>query len=297
MSRTENTILMFSVILCWSTSYIFIKELPSSLPNFAYLTMNFGIAAILLTLIFFKKLRDITKPLFVKSCILGVLLTANLLFDKLGIDRLPPSMSSVFAASSILIVPIIMIFLKKYPTKNNMIGAVILMMGILITNGFDHTGLFTPGAAFMFLSALVASIYTIVADQITKEEDPILLTMLQMWISALISFVVWFTEEPMTFLTVDYNNEMLSSIFICSFFAKAYAYVALMYAQKYSDPIRITIISATEPVVTLVLAVLIPSIFVEEFTVTAIVGAIVIMLGAVISGTDFLSYKRKKGNV
>ena len=87
---------------------------------------------------------------------------------------------------------------------------------------------------------------------------------------------------------------MLSSIFICSFFGKAYAYVALMMAQKYSDPINITIISSTEPVVTLMLAILIPSVFEEQFTWSAGLGAAIIMIGAIVSGTDFLTRKKRE---
>ncbi len=294
MTRSENTILMFSVILCWASTYIFIKQLPASLPNFAYLTMNFGIAAILLTIVFWKKIREIKRSTILKSGLLGLILTANILFDKLGIDRLPSSMCSVFAASAILIVPMIMICLRKYPTRNNIVGAVIIMSGILLTNGFDVFNLFSVGSFFMLMSALLASIYTIVADKITKEEDPILLTMLQMWLSALVSFIIWFSEDPMTFASIDYSNSMLSSIFICSFFGKAYAYVALMMAQKYSDPIHITIISSTEPVVTLVLAILIPSVFEEQFTWSAGLGAFIIMMGAIVSGTDFLTGKKKE---
>lgn len=63
MTRSENTILMFSVILCWASTYIFIKQLPASLPNFAYLTMNFGIAAILLTIIFLTNGFDFSNLL------------------------------------------------------------------------------------------------------------------------------------------------------------------------------------------------------------------------------------------
>lgn len=142
--------------------------------------MNFGIAAILLTIVFWKKIREIKRSTILKSGLLGLILTANILFDKLGIDRLPSSMCSVFATSAILIVPMIMICLRKYPTRNNIVGAVIIMSGILLTNGFDVSNLFSAGAFFMLMSALLASIYTIVADKITKEEDPILLTMLQM---------------------------------------------------------------------------------------------------------------------
>ena len=289
MSRTENNILLFSITLCWAASYIFIKQLPSSLSDFAYLTMTCGIAAILLSIILWKKFRQITGTLIKKSFVLSLLLTLNLLFDKLGIDNLSSSVSSVFASSSILIVPAIMILMKKFPTRNNIAGALVIMAGILTTNGFDYTNIFTPGAGYMFLSALTSSCYTIVVDKVSKEEDPLLLSIIQMWISAIISFAIWSVQEPSTFASVEYSNEMLSSIFILAFFAKAYAYVALMYSQKYSDPVSVTIIASTEPVVTLVLAVLIPTAFEEQFTPASIAGAVIIMAGAIISGTDFLS--------
>lgn len=291
MSRTENNILLFSITLCWAASYVFIKSLPSDLSTYAYLTMTCGIAAALLTVVFFKKIKTVKLLTLGKSVILAGLLLLNLIFDKMGIDRLASSAASVLASSSILIVPVVMIIMRKMPTKNNLLGAVVIMTGIVITSGFKAENIFSLGALFMLLSAAVTSVYTIAADRITKEEDPLLLSVLQMWVTAIMGFVMWFIEEPTTFASLEYTNEMLSSIFILAFFGKAYAYVALMYSQKYSDPINVTIIASTEPIVTLVLAVLIPTAFEEHFTAAAVFGAAVIMVGAIISGTDFLSRK------
>lgn len=291
MSRTENNILLFSITLCWAASYVFIKSLPSDLSTYAYLTMTCGIAAALLTIVFFKKVKTVKFLTLGKSVILSGLLLLNLIFDKMGIDRLTSSAASVLASSSILIVPVVMIIMRKIPTKNNLLGAVVIMTGIVITSGFKAENIFSLGALFMLLSAAVTSVYTIAADRITKEEDPLLLSVLQMWVTAIMGFVMWFIEEPTTFASLEYTNEMLSSVFILAFFGKAYAYVALMYSQKYSDPINVTIIASTEPIVTLVLAVLIPTAFEEHFTAAAVFGAAVIMVGAIISGTDFLSRK------
>lgn len=291
MSRTENNILLFSITLCWAASYVFIKSLPSDLSTYAYLTMTCGIAAALLTIVFFKKVKTVKFLTLGKSVILSGLLLLNLIFDKMGIDRLTSSAASVLASSSILIVPVVMIIMRKMPTKNNLLGAVVIMTGIVITSGFKSENIFSLGALFMLLSAAVTSVYTIAADRITKEEDPLLLSVLQMWVTAIMGFVMWFIEEPTTFASLEYTNEMLSSVFILAFFGKAYAYVALMYSQKYSDPINVTIIASTEPIVTLVLAVLIPTAFEEHFTAAAVFGAAVIMVGAIISGTDFLSRK------
>ena len=291
MSRTENNILLFSITLCWAASYVFIKSLPSDLSTYAYLTMTCGIAAALLTVVFFQKLRKTKFTAVSKSAALSVLLLFNLIFDKMGIDRLASSTASVLASSTILIVPVILIILRKKPTRNNMLGAVVIMAGIVITSGFQAENLFCEGALYMLLSAVMTSAYTIAADKITKEEDPLILSVLQMWVTAVLGFVMWFMEEPTTFASLEYTNEMLSSIFILAFFSKSYAYVALMYSQKYSNPINVTIIASTEPVVTLVLAVLIPTAFEEHFTAAAIFGAVAIMTGAIISGTDFLSRK------
>lgn len=291
MSRTENNILLFSITLCWAASYVFIKSLPSDLSTYAYLTMTCGIAAALLTIVFFKKVKTVKLLTLGKSVILAGLLLLNLIFDKMGIDRLTSSAASVLASSSILIVPVVMIIMRKMPTKNNLLGAVVIMTGIVITSGFKAESIFSLGALFMLLSAAVTSVYTIAADRITKEEDPLLLSVMQMWVTAIMGFVMWFIEEPTTFASLEYTNEMLSSVFILAFFGKAYAYVALMYSQKYSDPINVTIIASTEPIVTLVLAVLIPTAFEEHFTAAAVFGAAVIMVGAIISGTDFLSRK------
>lgn len=294
MSKTENNILLFSITLCWAASYVFIKKLPASLSTYGYLTMTCGIAAVLLTIIFWRKIPQITGAALGKSALLSVFLTLNLLFDKLGIDRLSSSTASVLAASSILIVPVMLIFMRQFPAGHQLAGAAVIMAGILVTSGFQMSNLFGMGALFMFLSAVASSVYTIAADKVTKEEDPMLLSILQMWISAVFGFLLWLGEDPATFASVEYSNEMLSSIFILAFFAKAYAYVALMYSQKYSDPIRVTIIASTEPVVTLTLAVLIPSAFEEEFTVLSVAGAVIIMAGAILSGTDFRA-KKKEG--
>ncbi len=294
MSKTENNILLFSITLCWAASYVFIKSLPSDLSTYAYLTMTCGIAAAILTIVFLKKFKALKLKTIGKSVILSALLLLNLIFDKMGIDRLASSTASVLAASSILIVPIVMILMRKMPTKNNLLGAVVIMAGIIITSGFNVENIFSLGALFMLLSAVVTSLYTIAADKIAKEEDPLMLSVLQMWVTAVMGFVIWFIQEPTTFASLTYTNEMLSSIFILAFFSKAYAYVALMYSQKYSDPISVTIVASTEPIVTLVLAVLIPSAFEEDFTVTAVFGVVVIMVGAIISGTEFLSRKGGK---
>lgn len=154
MSKTENNILLFSITLCWAASYVFIKSLPSVLSTYAYLTLTCGIAAVLLTAVFFRKFKNLKPVTILKSAALSGLLLVNLIFDKLGINLLASSTASVLAATSILIVPFIMIIMRKSPTVNNIVGAVVIMAGIIITGGFNLENIFSEGALFMLLSSI-----------------------------------------------------------------------------------------------------------------------------------------------
>ena len=137
------------------------------------------------------------------------------------------------------------------------------------------------------------SLYTVFAADYTKEANPLLLTTLQLCVTAVIGLILWAVTDPGSITTINWSLETLSYIVIIAFFSKAYAYVMLMYSEKYCDAITVTVIAATDPVVTLILAVLIPGTLgnTELFSTRSLLGAILIAIGAVVAGTGaFLSY-------
>jgi drug/metabolite transporter (DMT)-like permease len=297
VTKLENNILLFSITLCWAAAYIFVKRLPTDLSPFAYLTLTTGIAALILVGIFFKQLKQIEKSTILSSLFLSLLLTATLLLEREGVKTLPASNASFIASLTIIVVPLLMLLLKTKPTLNNGAGSVVILLGLCLTSGFSFSTFFDRGTVFMLLVCFCTAIYTIAADRFTKTENPLLISVAQMVFTAFFGFVLWIMEEPTTFLSIRYTNELLSSIFILAFFTKAYAYVALMFAQKYTDSISVTVIASTEPVVTLLLAVFIPAAFgaSETFNVYSLAGSVIIALGSVIAGNDFIKTKKPKG--
>ena len=296
MTKIENNILLCSITLCWAASYIFIKSLPPDLSSFAYLTLTTRIAAVILIGVFFKQLKRIKRSTLKSSFAMSVLLTINLLLEKRGIELLPSSNASFLSTLTILVVPALMLLLKRKPNKNNVLGAGVIVLGLCLTNRFDLSAFMNPGTLFMLLGCLSCGVYIIAVDRFTKQEDPLLIGIMQMVFTTVIGFILWTIEEPTTFFSVNYTNELLSSIFILAFFAKAYAYIILMFSQKYADPIRVTIIASTEPIVTLMLAVLIPAHYgaTEQLNIFSLFGALIIAGGAVIAGTNFLKSLKLK---
>ena len=295
MTKTESNILLFSITLCWASSYIFIKSMPPELSTFAYLTLITGIAALLLVVVFFRQLKQVRLGTVKSAFVLSLILTVTLLAEKKGVELLPSSNASFLAALTILVVPLLMLLFRKKPTTNNMVGATVIVLGLCLTNRFSLSAFLNRGTVFMLVSCFCAAVYIIAADRYTKRENPLLIGVLQMVFTALLGFVLWLLENPRTFFTINYTNELLSSIFIMAFFTKAYAYIVLMFSQKYADPMSVTVIAATEPVVTLFLAVLIPVAYgnQETLNIFSLCGAMMITAGAVIAGTNFLHSRKR----
>ncbi len=296
MTKTENNILLFSVTLCWAASYLFIKNLPADFSPYAYLTMTTGLAALLMAVIFWERLKNLKADIWKKGFLLSIILSLNLLAEKKGISLLAPSNASFLAALTILIVPALLLLFRHRPDKNHMIGAVIILTGLCVSTGFSLEGFYNTGSLYMLAGCVLSAIYTIAVDRYAKEEDPLLICIVQMIFTAVIGLCLWFTEDPAVFFNVTYSRKLLSNIFILAFFAKAYAYIVLIFSQKYTDAVSVTIIASTEPVVTLVLSVLLPAAYggAQGIGPASAAGAIIIAAGAVVSGMRFPQEKEKQ---
>ena len=298
MTKKESIIILFSITLCWSSSYVFIKDIPQEFSVYAYLALTSGVAGIILTFVMRRKLRLLNRVSLRQGLILGALITASNMLEKMGLDRIPASSASVYASMSIIIVPLILILKKQHPSRNNRAGIVIIVIGILTSNFENMGGAGTLGALYILGSTTAMSVYTVLATEYTKETDPSLLTVLQMLVTAAFGLTLWMATDAGSLFTIEWSEMTLSFIFLIAFFSKCYAYMMLMYADKYADAVSVTIVASTEPVVTLLAAVLLPEALggVEQFSTKAIAGAVIISLGAIVAGTNFLSKKSSAGS-
>ena len=91
MTKKETIIVIFSITLCWSSSYIFIKDLSSAFSAYAYLTLTSGFAGIGLALAFRHLIKKLDKKTILYGSVLALLIAGNIIFEKLALDNLPAS--------------------------------------------------------------------------------------------------------------------------------------------------------------------------------------------------------------
>ena len=297
MTKKESIIILFSITLCWSSAYIFIKDIPAEFSIYSYLTLTSGVAGLILLFLMRKRLKRIDRMTFIRGLILALLIMGNMIFEKFGLDNLSASAVSTIASMNIVIVPIILVFLKQFPSRNQTVGIAIILCGIIISNHIAFTGSDSAnlrGTIFVLLSCVMMSLYTVLAADYTKKSDPLILTMLQMCLTAVFGLVLWLITDPASITSINWSGEVISYILIIAFFSKCYAYLMLMLAEKYADALSVTIVASMDPVVTLLMAIVIPDTVgsTETFSARSLLGALIIAIGAIVAGTNFLNKKK-----
>lgn len=296
MTKKESRIVLLSITLCWASAYIFIKDVPQEFSVYAYLTLTSGVAGIILALLFFRQMFQISRKALIYSFILALLIAGNMVFEKLALDSLPASSVSTIASLNIVVVPLIMALRRQFPSRNNVAGIVIILAGILLSTSFSLSGNGFMGFVYVVISCVLMSLYIVLAQDYTREASPLLLTVLQLCFTALIGLILCVVIDPGSVTKIEWSAETLSYILIIAFFSKAYAYAMLMYGEKYADAISVTVIASTEPIVTILLALIIPNAMgnTELFSVRSLLSACIIAVGAIVAGTDFLSGDKKE---
>ena len=296
MTKKESRIVLLSITLCWASAYIFIKDVPQEFSVYAYLTLTSGVAGIILALLFFRQMFQISRKAIIYSFILALLIAGNMVFEKLALDSLPASSVSTIASLNIVVVPLIMALRRQFPSRNNVAGIVIILAGIFLSTSFSLQGNGLMGFVYVVISCVLMSLYIVLAQDYTREASPLLLTVLQLCFTALIGLILCVVTDPGSVTKIEWSAETLSYILIIAFFSKAYAYAMLMYGEKYADAISVTVIASTEPIVTILLALIIPNAMgnTELFSVRSLLSACIIAVGAIVAGTDFLSGDKKE---
>ncbi|MBR6906775.1 MAG: DMT family transporter [Selenomonadaceae bacterium] len=297
MRNFESSIVIFSVMLCWASAYVFIKGLPAELSSFGYLALMNGLASLIMVLCFFPRLKKLNRYNAIRGSVLGLLMMLVLLFEKEGIERLTPAAVSVLASLGIVVVPFfVLVFYRRFPSQQQVAAILLILAGILVTNGVSSDDFPLAGTLFMLGDCISMSLYTVVANKFCRNSDPVLLAVTQLLFMAAVAFAFWFAENPRMFLDLEFTRSFLSSLFMLAIFSKAFAYIMLMYGQRYADPINVVVIFALEPVITLLMSICIPKAMggVEEsFTLQAFLGAVLVVLGAIVSGLDIGAIRRR----
>ncbi|KKK33622.1 membrane protein [Mesobacillus campisalis] len=274
--------------IIWGSGFVASSISLDHFTPYQILAGRFMIGAIILGILFSKKIKNINKSILVKGAILGGFLYLAFALQTVGLQYTTPSKNAFITAVNVVIVPFIAFAMyKRKIDRYELAGTVLAVVGVgmlslKLSSGINIGDLLTLGCAFGF------AFHIFYTAKYVKEADPVLLTIIQMVTAAALGMaVVLFKGEDLP----SFEREGVFSLLYLGIFSTTIAYLLQTVAQKLVSETKAAIILSTEAFWGMVFSV---AILGEVMTVKMLVGAILILSAIIISETKFNFLKENK---
>lgn len=276
---------LFGASLIWGGSFLIVKNSMDVMEPHMLLAFRFTIGAVLLAAIFYKKLKGINREYLLKSGILGFVLFLAYSLQTIGITDTTPGKNAFLTAIYCVIVPFLFwITDKKKPDIFHVIAAFLCIIGIglVSVNGDLTIGM---GDSLTLISGIFYAIHMVGLAKVSRDKDPVLLTILQFAFAGIFS---WITALSFEKFPTDWSMRTISDLLYLAVFATAVALLLQNIGQKYTNPAPASIILSLESVFGVIFSVIF---YYEELTLKLFFGFIFIFIAIIVSETK-LSFLR-----
>ncbi|MCY6484696.1 DMT family transporter [Clostridium aestuarii] len=278
------------VAIVWGGGFVAVKDALDNIPPFCIVALRFIIATLLLCIVFWKKIRLVTKKDIKSGTVIGIFLFGGYATQTIGLQYTTAAKQGFLTATYVVIVPFLAwIVNKKRPDLYSIIAAFLTLIGIGMLSLQDslHIGL---GDSLTLVCAVFFAAQIIAISFYTETVDPIILTIVQLGVCGIISAV-----SALAFETIpkQIGTQSIMSVLYLGLFSTMLATIIQNIAQKYTYETHAAIILSMESLFGCILSVLLLG---ELFTIKMVFGSIFILAAVITAETkwNFLKPKHKR---
>ena len=289
MKVRNAEILLAAVIIARSSSFMMSKAGLDTIQPMNMMAIRFGVAFIIMVAIFAKKLRQINKNTLINGILVGIAFLAVMVAEMFGLNYTDSSKVAFLENAAIVYVPIMESILTRYlPQAKGILCSIIAIVGVGMLSLNGGLAGFGLGEAFGVASGILYGIAIIVTDRLTRNEDGLLIGIIQVGTmavgAAILTFVI---ENPIIPGQAASWGLILALAIVCTCFG----WTLQPLAQKYVTSERTSMFLAFSPLSAAILGVIFLH---EHLGIMGIIGGTLIMCGIILQ-TIFTIKERRDG--
>lgn len=268
----------------WGISYSITKMAIGDYSPNTFLFYRFLLAVIVLSIIFWKYVKNTTIEAVKIGAILAFPMFLGIQLQTVGLKYTDASQCSFIAGLTVIIIPLLKLAVYRTNTSLKIwIAALTALTGLFIIAIQDKFtinlgDLFTIAGAFAFAVYLIA----VEKHSVTKN---LLYSIVPMFaFCALFTFCLALTDSKSNWLPE--NNTFWMGVIYCALFSTAYMYTVSNISQRYLSAERVAVIYLFEPVFGAIGAFFILG---ENLSWRLLLGGSLIFAGTIISEVNFSS--------
>jgi drug/metabolite transporter (DMT)-like permease len=284
-----NALLVF-VTMIWGSTFLIVQHTLKLTGPFTFLAMRFSIGALVLALIFHKRLAQITRAEIITGSIIGLFLFGTYALQTTGLQYTTSSKAGFITGLYVPLVAILAVpLLRQKPTLGNMLGVMLSVAGLIlisVNSSFQFT--FGLGELLVTGCAIASALHVICISKFAPRVDAMNLAIVQIALTAVLSFIaIPIAREPFVLPPLP----VWESALFMGLAATAFALAVQNRVQQFVSSTQATLIYALE----LVWVGMLGSLAGEQLSLFAWIGCGCILLG-MITGELRLSRIMKKIN-
>lgn len=289
IGRLADISLIFVAII-WGTGFIGIEyALNAHAHPVLILFVRFGIAALIMGIVFIKDIIKLSKNDIVHGVIAGIILYLAFYFQILGQTMTIVSNAAFITATNVIMVPFIVWGLTRVkPDMKNFVLSFLAIIGIgFLTISFGQGGIqFSPGDGLIFISAILFALHISYIGVFIKQINVKSFTFIQMMTAAVLSLLAWVIlgEKVTEGLII---KEAIGPIIYLGVFCTCICFLVQTAAQKSVAPSKAGIILSMEGFFGSLFSVMLG---IDHLTINLMVGGFLVLSSVILIEVDFSKY-------
>ncbi len=269
----------------WGSSFVVMKNSVAVISPTYLLALRFTIASAALVAVFWKRVRALKKQDLLCGGLLGFFLFVSYFFQTYGLKYTTASKNAFITTLYVILVPFLhWFFNRKKPSRNNVAAAVIAVFGLALLSLEGDLSV-NIGDILTFICGFFYAVHIVFIDRYTEEHDPVGLTVTQMAVAAILSWIVApLLEGSMDFRVID--KAMMAGLLYLGIFSTMIGFLLQNVGQKHLSPNTSSILLSFESVFGLFFSVL----FLKDPVTLKLAAGCVLMFASVILS----EYKKKE---
>ena len=288
MKQSSAKILLATVFMARGTSFLFSKNLMTSMPPMSILAIRFILAFIILCLVFFKKIRECTKQTFVSGVLLGLLYTICMTFEMYGLRLIDSGVSSLIENMAILLVPLyVSILTKTLPKIKTIICALLALAGVAflsLTQIQSNKG--GLGIILMICAALTYAACILFTEKAAQKGAPLTIGIFQLGTMGFLSLLISLATKNFA-MPAGQNQWIL--ILVLAVFCSCFGFTFQPLGQKFVPAESAAVLTVINPLTASIMGILIAN---ENLTPLKLAGYIIILATLLFYNSRLLEQKK-----
>ncbi|GMU86040.1 MAG: transporter [Ignavibacteriales bacterium] len=253
-------LILLLVALLWGGTFAMIKSVLVDVSPMVFVSMRFGLASLILFILFRSSFSNLKKHHFTEGALLGVILFSGFITQTIGLKDTTATKSAFITGTFVVLTPVFQVIIeRRMPSLVNIIGIVIVFTGIAFLSSSGESPLsvfteigsnFTFGDFLTFIGAVFYALYIVYLDIISGRHDYRFLTFFQIAVTFVLAVASAFLldisgVEP---AALTLNSGVIGAVLYTSIFATIITTFLQTRYQRAVTPTKAGIIFSFEPI-------------------------------------------------